>query len=96
MQLGSYMRSIGKEDLGFWGFILCYYVIALPLGYLLGTIFYMNVIGMLVGIYCLCAFDIIVIWKTDLNKQISFINERINQSKLEWGKYHNQKIYNKG
>ena len=78
IQLGSYIRSIGKENLGFWGFIVCFYVIALPLCYFLGTILDMNVIGlrigMLVGIYCLCVFDLIVIWKTDLNKQIIFIN----------------------
>ena len=81
--LSSGIRAIGKEKLGSVMFIVCYYLISIPLAYFLcfglelrdsGLVF-----GPTLGLYCLLIWLIFSYWKIDWDAQLEVIAIRIKQ-----------------
>jgi len=79
--VGSYIRAIGKGDMGSICFVFWYYLIGLPLAFILGNVLHYYDrglwIGLSIGIYCvLISFAVIVI-NTNLRDQVAIVNERM-------------------
>ncbi|MBA0797058.1 hypothetical protein Gohar_007781, partial [Gossypium harknessii] len=66
-----------------WVNIASYYLIGIPIGVVLGYVFNMEVkgvwVGMLVGIFVQALVLIIIIWKTDWDKQVLLAQSRVNK-----------------
>ncbi|TYI71016.1 hypothetical protein E1A91_D08G264500v1 [Gossypium mustelinum] len=66
-----------------WVNIASYYLIGIPIGVVLGYVFNMEVkgvwVGMLLGIFVQALVLIIIIWKTDWNKQVLLAQSRVNK-----------------
>jgi len=79
--LGGFLRAIGKEKLGSWAFLMCFYLIALPLAYILGNVLGYNVVGirvgMAIGVYLIFLADIFIIWRSNYRHQSEMIQDRI-------------------
>ena len=85
--LGGYIRGIGRAKVGTVCFMVCYYLIGLPLAFVLGNVLHYYDIGLWIGIgiavYCLCISFTFTVCRTDLSKQIMSINKRIMKDKDE-------------
>jgi len=77
------LRAIGKEKLGSVTFFVCYYIIAIPLAYLLTFNFGLRDLGIIygpmIGIYCLFLWMIFVYFRIDWEKQVEVIADRIRE-----------------
>ncbi|XP_012476772.1 protein DETOXIFICATION 21 isoform X5 [Gossypium raimondii] len=66
-----------------WVNIASYYLIGIPIGVVLGYVFNMEVkgvwVGMLLGIFVQALVLIIIIWKTDWDKQVLLAQSRVNK-----------------
>ncbi|KAK8342642.1 hypothetical protein V6Z12_A08G245400 [Gossypium hirsutum] len=66
-----------------WVNIASYYLIGIPIGIVLGYVFNMEVkgvwVGMLLGIFVQALVLIIIIWKTDWDKQVLLAQSRVNK-----------------
>jgi MATE family multidrug resistance protein len=82
---GGYIRGIGKEKAGSICFGICYYIIALPLAFVLGNVVGENVRGIWygigTGIYGMFLCCIIIISTSNLKEQGGMIASRIRHDK---------------
>ncbi|KAH1105775.1 hypothetical protein J1N35_009543 [Gossypium stocksii] len=66
-----------------WANIASYYLIGIPIAVVLGYVFNMEVkgvwVGMLLGIFVQALVLIIIIWKTDWDKQVLLAQSRVNK-----------------
>jgi len=77
------LRAIGKEKLGSVMFFVCYYIIAIPLAYILsfpvGWRDLGIVYGPMIGIYILLIWLLFVYWRIDWDKRVEEIAEKIKK-----------------
>ena len=85
--LSAYVRAIGKERLGSLGFVVSFYLIGLPIAFLLGSIYEYTVEGLWIGLgvamYCMLIWNILLIASTTLNVQAQIIERRLHILKRE-------------
>ena len=81
--LSSGLRAIGKEKLGSFMFIICFYFIAIPSSYLLCFHTRLRDLGLIygpvIGLYCLLIWLMIVYCTIDWEKQVKVIQSRIRK-----------------
>ena len=80
--LSSGLRAIGKEKLGSVMFLICYYVISIPISFVLCFYAGLKVMGLvygpMVGLYCLLFWVIFAYIRINWEKQKKVIEERIS------------------
>ena len=81
--LSSGIRAIGKEKLGFIMFLVCYYLISIPLSYILCFYAKLQVMGLVYGgmiaTYCLLFWLIFSYFRIDWEEQKVIVMERIKK-----------------
>jgi MATE family multidrug resistance protein len=81
--LGGYIRAIGRPEIGSVCFMVCYYLIGLPVAFILGNVVKLYDVGLWVGlgiaIYCLFVCFSVIALRSDLHKCIEQVEERINK-----------------
>jgi len=84
--LAGFVRGVGKEIIAFLGFIVCYYVIGLPIAYVLGDVVGMYTVGLRLGIgvasLSVLVWYLWVLGKTDFEVQVQMIAERLRADRM--------------
>lgn len=87
MIIGGYIRGIGQEVPGFMCFAISFYGLGLPTAFVLGNVMhYYDVglfLGMGVGIISVFTGFMIILYRTDLDKQIEEILDRVENHTRE-------------
>jgi len=83
--LSSGLRALGKEKLGSIMFVVCFYMLGIPLSYILGFPAGWGIMGItagyIIGLYVMLVWMLFVYWKLDWNVQLKEVIERIHQDK---------------
>jgi hypothetical protein len=85
--LGGYIRGTGREKLGSISFLVCYYVIGLPLSFILGNIYGLRCTGLWIGMgvatYCMLLSCVVIVYSTNLRFQVTKVSFRMRKEKEE-------------
>lgn len=73
--------GLGKQYIVAYVNIICYYLIGLPFGLILGFVFHLSIMGIWMGMICGTAIQTIVLvfmtWKTNWEKEVMQINHQV-------------------